>query len=122
MNRATDKRLRKLEGAEPARRQRVLYSAFPGWRAAAGADTAHRNVPWHCRARSGSTGPARRHARRAPEARLDPTNLDLVYWWSGDDAERVRAYAEELVSLAPDLIVALSPPVLAGTRPSSSWS
>jgi putative tryptophan/tyrosine transport system substrate-binding protein len=40
-------------------------------------------------------------------------NLDLVYRWSGDDAERVRAYAEELVSLAPDLIVALSPPVLA---------
>ncbi|MDF3018260.1 MAG: transporter substrate binding protein, partial [Thermomicrobiales bacterium] len=39
--------------------------------------------------------------------------LDLVYRWSGDDAERVRAYAEELVSLAPDLIVALSPPVLA---------
>jgi hypothetical protein len=30
-------------------------------------------------------------------------NLDLVHRWSGDDAERVRAYAEELVSLAPDL-------------------
>ena len=40
-------------------------------------------------------------------------NLDIVYRWSGDDAERVRAYAAELVALAPDLIVALSPPVLA---------
>ena len=40
-------------------------------------------------------------------------NLDMVYRWSGDDAELVRAYAAELVALAPDLIVALSPPVLA---------
>jgi hypothetical protein len=31
-----------------------------------------------------------------------------VYRWSGDDAERMRAYMAELIALAADLIVALN--------------
>src|SRR5215207_11702756 len=40
-------------------------------------------------------------------------NLEILYRWAEDDPERMRAYAVELVALAPDVIVASTPPVLA---------
>src|SRR6266702_933441 len=43
-------------------------------------------------------------------------NLRIDWRWSGGDLARVRAYATELVRLAPEVIVANSSPVLAGVR------
>ncbi len=40
-------------------------------------------------------------------------NLEILYRWAEDDPERMRAYAVELVAVAPDVIVASTPPVLA---------
>jgi putative ABC transport system substrate-binding protein len=37
-------------------------------------------------------------------------NVRTEYRWSGDDAERLRKYAGELVALAPDLILATGSP------------
>ena len=43
-------------------------------------------------------------------------NLRIDWRWSGGDLARVRAYATELVRLAPEVIVANSSPVLAAVR------
>ena len=40
-------------------------------------------------------------------------NLEILYRWAEDDPERMRAYAVELVAVAPGVIVASTPPVLA---------
>ena len=40
------------------------------------------------------------------------SNLHLEFRWAADDPNRMLAFAEELVNLTPDLIVALSPPAL----------
>jgi putative ABC transport system substrate-binding protein len=39
-------------------------------------------------------------------------NVRIDYRWAGDDPERMRAHATELVALAPDVILATSTPVM----------
>jgi putative ABC transport system substrate-binding protein len=43
----------------------------------------------------------------------DGKNVHLVYRWSAGKSELIRQYAEELVALAPDVILANSTPVVA---------
>jgi putative tryptophan/tyrosine transport system substrate-binding protein len=43
----------------------------------------------------------------------DGENVHLVYRWSAGKSELIRQYAEELVALAPDVILANSTPVVA---------
>ena len=47
-------------------------------------------------------------------------NIRIEYRFAGGDAERVRAYAAELVALAPDVIVAQSSPVVAALKQATS--
>ena len=56
-----------------------------------------------------------------------PPHLEILYRWAEDDPERMRAYAVELVALAPDVIVASTPasprcPSLPRHEPSRSFS
>ncbi len=44
----------------------------------------------------------------------DGDNASIDVRWAGDDAELYRRYAEELVALAPDVILAGSSPSVAG--------
>jgi putative ABC transport system substrate-binding protein len=46
----------------------------------------------------------------------DGRNLRVEYRWAGGDLDRIRAYAAELVALAPDVIVGNGTPVLAALR------
>jgi ABC-type uncharacterized transport system substrate-binding protein len=47
---------------------------------------------------------------------IDGRNVEIIYRWSAGDPERIRAYAAELVALAPDVIMAHSPPVVAALQ------
>src|ERR1019366_7023486 len=47
-------------------------------------------------------------------------NIRIEYRFAGGDAERVRAFAAELVALAPDVIVAQSTPVVAALKQATS--
>lgn len=47
-------------------------------------------------------------------------NTQIEYRFAGGDAERVSAYATELVALAPDVIVAQSTPVVAALKRATS--
>jgi putative ABC transport system substrate-binding protein len=47
---------------------------------------------------------------------VDGRNVEIIYRWSAGDPERIRAYAAELVALAPDVIMAHSPPVVAALQ------
>jgi putative ABC transport system substrate-binding protein len=47
-------------------------------------------------------------------------NIRIEYRFAGGDAERVRAFAAELVALAPDVIVAQSTPVVAALQQATS--
>jgi ABC-type uncharacterized transport system substrate-binding protein len=43
-------------------------------------------------------------------------NLQIDYRWAGTDAARIRFHAREMVSLKPDVILAISTPVVAALR------
>jgi putative ABC transport system substrate-binding protein len=43
----------------------------------------------------------------------DGRNVEIIYRWSAGDPGRMRSYADELVRLAPDVILAHSPAVVA---------
>jgi putative ABC transport system substrate-binding protein len=43
-------------------------------------------------------------------------NIHIEYRWAGTDADRMRTFAKELVSLQPDLIVAHSTPIAAALQ------
>jgi putative ABC transport system substrate-binding protein len=43
-------------------------------------------------------------------------NIRIDYRWAGPDPDRIGAFAAELVALAPDAILAHSPPVLAALQ------
>jgi putative tryptophan/tyrosine transport system substrate-binding protein len=43
----------------------------------------------------------------------DGSNLAIEYRWAGGDPSRIRAYAKELVALAPDAIFCRTTPVTA---------
>jgi putative tryptophan/tyrosine transport system substrate-binding protein len=47
-------------------------------------------------------------------------NVWIDYRWTGGDADRIRAYAMELVSSAPDVILANGSPVVAALRQETS--
>jgi putative tryptophan/tyrosine transport system substrate-binding protein len=47
-------------------------------------------------------------------------DLQLEYRWAGGDTDRMRAYAGELVGLAPDLVIANSSPALAALKGATS--
>ena len=47
-------------------------------------------------------------------------NIRIEYRFAGGDAERVRAYAAELVALAPDVIIGQSTPVVAALKRATS--
>jgi putative tryptophan/tyrosine transport system substrate-binding protein len=51
---------------------------------------------------------------------METHNIRIEYRFAGGDAERVRAYAAELVALAPDVIVAQSTPVVAALKRATS--
>jgi putative tryptophan/tyrosine transport system substrate-binding protein len=44
---------------------------------------------------------------------VEGSNIRIEFRWVADDTSLMRAYAAELVGLAPDIIVAHSPPSLA---------
>ena len=46
----------------------------------------------------------------------DSRNLRIEYRWAAGDADRIRAYAAELVALAPDVLVGNGAPVLTALR------
>ena len=46
----------------------------------------------------------------------DRRNLRIEYRWAAGDADRIRAYAAELVALAPDVLVGNGAPVLTALR------
>jgi putative tryptophan/tyrosine transport system substrate-binding protein len=46
----------------------------------------------------------------------DGRNLRVEYRWANGDIDRIRAYAAELVALAPDVLVGTGTPVLAALR------
>src|SRR4029453_4537968 len=101
-------------GGEMRRRDfiRILGSAAATWPLAAGAQQRER-LP-----RAAVLGPAANDTPRA-QARYtaflrafeqsgwtDGRNVQIVARWSGGDSVELRKYAEELVALAPDVIVA----------------
>jgi putative tryptophan/tyrosine transport system substrate-binding protein len=43
----------------------------------------------------------------------DGRNVQIEYRWAGDDVERIRIFAKELVSLKPDVILGRATPVIA---------
>jgi putative ABC transport system substrate-binding protein len=47
-------------------------------------------------------------------------NVRLDYRWAASDSDRIRAYAKELVDLAPDLILVRGAPSLAALRPQTN--
>jgi putative ABC transport system substrate-binding protein len=47
---------------------------------------------------------------------IEGRNARIDYRWTAGDAKRVQTYAAELVRLAPDVIVAHTPPVIAAVR------
>jgi putative tryptophan/tyrosine transport system substrate-binding protein len=47
---------------------------------------------------------------------IDGRNLRIDYRWAGDEVERIRAFATELVTEAPDVLLAGSTPTLAALR------
>jgi ABC-type uncharacterized transport system substrate-binding protein len=47
---------------------------------------------------------------------LEGRNIQFLYRWSAGDADRRRAYADELISEAPDVLLADSAPVTAALR------
>ena len=51
---------------------------------------------------------------------IEGRNVGIDYRWTGGDPTRIRTYAAELVKLAPDVIVAHTPPVIAAMRQASS--
>jgi ABC-type uncharacterized transport system substrate-binding protein len=70
-------------------------------------------------AKSDPEGQARIAAFRQGLADLgwtDGRNLRIEYRWAAGDIDRIRAYAAELVALAPDVLVGNGTPVLAALR------
>jgi putative ABC transport system substrate-binding protein len=47
----------------------------------------------------------------------DPSQIHLDYRWPGGDLDRIRSYAAELVSSAPDVILANATPALVALLP-----
>jgi putative ABC transport system substrate-binding protein len=47
---------------------------------------------------------------------LEGRNIQIDYRWAGGDPDRIRAYAAEIVGLAPEAILCNSTPVLAALR------
>jgi putative tryptophan/tyrosine transport system substrate-binding protein len=45
--------------------------------------------------------------------RIEGSNVRIEVRWAGEDVERVKAYAEELIALAPDVILCTPTPALA---------
>jgi putative tryptophan/tyrosine transport system substrate-binding protein len=76
--------------------------------AAAPADAAHRHADALGRRRSGSTGP--------PYGWIDGRNVRIETRWGDGNADRYRQHAAELVALAPDVIVAVTSPVVAALQ------
>jgi putative tryptophan/tyrosine transport system substrate-binding protein len=49
----------------------------------------------------------------------DGRNVRIEYRWAADDPERIRTYAAELVSLAPDVLLATTTPVMMALQPAT---
>jgi putative ABC transport system substrate-binding protein len=47
---------------------------------------------------------------------VDGSNVEFIYRWTAGDQQRIRSYATELVGLAPDVIMAHSPAVVAALQ------
>src|SRR5260370_31874151 len=117
---------RPLAGEEPmldVRRREfmsLLAGAAAAWPLAARAQQPMRRVGVLMGVtESDPEGRARLAAFRQGLAELgwtDGRNLRVEYRWAGGDIDRIRAYAAELVALAPDVIVGNGTPVLAALR------
>jgi putative tryptophan/tyrosine transport system substrate-binding protein len=56
------------------------------------------------------------HERLRELGWVEGSNVQIIYRWGAGNRDRIRDYAAELVGLAPDVIMAHSPPVVAALQ------